>query len=138
MYDLLYSLVHYCYSGHNWKTKTHQKHFRFIKTFSVKHLFQFDLWIYIFENLKWNQHVNCLYKVASVSSFQILKIFKTNTATLLTKSFKIYVRPKLEFNTQIWSSYFKKDINKIESVQINFTRFICNRCNIPNKSYKDR
>ena len=32
----------------------------------------------------------------------------------------------------------KKGINKIESVRRNITRFICNRCNIPNKSYKDR
>ena len=48
----------------------------------------------------------------------------------MTKLFKIYVRPKLEYNT-------KKDINKIESVQSNFTRFICSR-SISNTSYSDR
>ena len=97
-----------------------------------------DLGIYISENLKWNEHVNYLYKVASISSYQILKSFKTNTANILIKLFKIYVRPKLEYNTQIWSPYLKKNINKIESVQRNFTRLVCNRCNIPNNSYSDR
>ena len=58
-----------------------------------------DLEIYISENLKWNQHINYLYNVAQVSSYQIKIIFQTNSATILTKLFKIYIRPKLE--TQI-------------------------------------
>ena len=56
---------------------------------------------------------------------------------------KIYVtyrpiRPKLEYNSSVWSSYLKKDIKLIESVQKRFTRnvFIC--CNLPFYSYVDR
>ena len=60
-----------------------------------------DLGIYTSENLKWNEHVNYLYKVAQISCCQILKSFKINFASILTKLFKTYVRPKLEFNTQI-------------------------------------
>ena len=33
--------------------------------------------------------------------FKYQKSFKTNSATILSKLFKIYVRPKLEYNTQI-------------------------------------
>ena len=33
-----------------------------------------------------------------------------------------YVRPKLEYNTCIWSPQLLKDIDKIESVQIRFTK----------------
>ena len=84
-----------------------------------------DLGIYISENLKWNKHVNYLYKIAQNSSYQILKSFKTSSASILTKLFKIYVRPKLGYNTLIWSPYLKKDIIKIESVQRKFTRFVC-------------
>ena len=47
------------------------------------------------------------------------KSFKTNSATILTKLFKIYVRPNLKYNTQIWSPYLKKGIIKIESVKQN-------------------
>ena len=50
---------------------------------------------------------------------------KTNSSTILTKLFKVNIRPKLEYNTQISSPYLKKDIDKIESVQSNFTPFIC-------------
>ena len=64
-----------------------------------------DLGIYISEILKWNEHINYLYNVAKVSSNQISKSFKTNSATILTNLFKIYVCPMLEYNTQIWSPY---------------------------------
>ena len=46
-----------------------------------------DLEIYISENLKWNDHINYIYNIASVSSYQALKSFKTNTVTTLTKLF---------------------------------------------------
>ena len=97
-----------------------------------------DLGIYISKDLKWNEHINYLYKIAKTTCYQILKSFKTNSASILTKLFKTYVRPKLEFSTQIWSPHLKKDINKIESVQRSFTRHICSRCNISYTSYNDR
>ena len=37
-----------------------------------------DLGIYISENLTWNIHINYLYKVTQISSYQILKSIKTN------------------------------------------------------------
>ena len=37
--------------------------------------------------------------------YQISKSFKTNSATNLTKLFKIYDRPKLEYYTKIWLPY---------------------------------
>ena len=89
---------------------------------------------HISENLKWNKHINYLYNAAQVSSYQVLKSFKINSTTILTKLFKIYVRPKLEYNTQIWSPFLKQDINKIESVPRNFTRLICSRCNMSHSS----
>ena len=75
-----------------------------------------DLGIYTFENLKRNECVNILYEIAQNSSYQVFKSFKTTSACILTKIFKIYVRPKFEYNTQIWSPYLKKDNNKIKSV----------------------
>ena len=41
------------------------------------------------------------YNVAQVSFYQVSKSFKTNSATNLTKVFKIYVCLKLEYNTQM-------------------------------------
>ena len=61
----------------------------------------------------------------------------TKSATILTKLFKIYLCPKLEYNTQVWSPFLEEYINKIESIQRNFTRFLCS-CNISHSSYKNR
>ena len=58
-------------------------------------------------------YINDLYKVAQISSSKISKSFKTDSATTLTKLFKIYVRPKLEYNTQVWSPYLKKTLTKL-------------------------
>ena len=44
----------------------------------------------------------------------------------------------LSLNTIPKFGHPKKKINKIESVQRNFTRFVCSRCNISNTSYNDR
>ena len=54
------------------------------------------------------------------------------------KLYKSYVRPKLEYNTPVWSPYLSKDINAVEKVQKRFTKIVCRRCNIPFSSYNDR
>ena len=56
----------------------------------------------------------------------------------LQKLYLVYIRPRLEYNTQVWSLYLKKDVNLLESVQRRYIRIIFNRCNIPNTSYTDR
>ena len=71
-----------------------------------------DLGIYITENFKWNEHIIYLINVTQVSSYQISKSLKNNSA-ILTKLFKIYFRPKLEYNTQVWSPYLKKTLTKL-------------------------
>ena len=48
------------------------------------------------------------------------------------------MRPKLEYNTSVWSPYLLKDINAIEKVQQRYTKIVCRRCNIPYASYADR
>ena len=48
------------------------------------------------------------------------------------------MRPKLEYNIFIWSPYLIKDIAKIESIQKQFTRYICIQCKVPFSSYHDR
>ena len=75
---------------------------------------------------------------ASCCSYQILRSFTTNNVWILLKAYTNYVRPKIEYNTVVWSPYLKKDNNLLESVQKRFTRNICVRCNIAFVSYQDR
>ena len=102
-------------------------------TFLIK-----DLGIMITPDLKWSQHVSYIYNQASVRSYQILKGFDTRVLSTLVKLFITYVRPKLEYNSSLWSPYLEKDKQKIERVQKLYTKRICCRCNIKNSGYKDR
>ena len=75
---------------------------------------------------------------ASFTSYQITKSFRTKNIWTLLKLYKSYVRPKLEYNTPVWSPYLSKDISLIENVQRRYTKIICRRCSIPFDSYSDR
>ena len=97
-----------------------------------------DLGIIVNENMKWKQHCDYIYRKASQTSYQILKCFGTRNIWVLIHLFKTYIRPKLEFNSSVWSPYLKKDIARIESVQKRFTRYSFLRCGLTFSSYTDR
>ena len=67
-----------------------------------------------------------------------MKFFKTLNIWKLQKLFICYVRTKVEYNSPVWSPYLQQDINRIESIQICFTRTACLRCGIKLTSYEDR
>ena len=97
-----------------------------------------DLGIFISSDLTWSHHINHIFKNASATSYIILKTFKTKNIWTLVKLFNTYVRPKVEYNTPVWSPSLKKDIIKIESIQRKFTRAAFLRCGIQFSSYSDR
>ena len=92
----------------------------------------------ISDNLKWDKHVNFVYKKAVSRSYNIMKSFATKNIWTLKKLFTTYIRPTVEYNTCVWSPYLKKDVYKIECVQKQFTRWAFLRCGIPFTSYEDR
>ena len=96
-----------------------------------------DLGVVISQDLKWSEHVNYITRIASVSLYHIKKVFNSTNIWTLLKLYTTYVRPKLEYNTSVWSPYLKQNIDKIEKVQENFTKFALQRCNIPFVNYKD-
>ena len=97
-----------------------------------------DLGIYVSCDLKWASHINYICRNASFCSYQIMKCFKTKFISTLIKLYKTYVRPKIEYNSSVWSPWLSKDIDQLESIQRKFTKFAFNRCNIPFHSYFDR
>ena len=88
--------------------------------------------------MKWELHINRIVQQASFISYRIIKSFRSKNIWVLLKLYKTYVRPKLEYNTPVWSPYLLKDVNAIENVQKRFTKIVCRRCNIPSSSYSDR
>ena len=97
-----------------------------------------DLGIVVQDNLKWEQHINHITTQATLTSYQILKSFRSKNIWTLLLLYTTYIRPRLEYNTEVWSPYYKKDIVKVERVQRYYTKVICQRCNIPFLSYADR
>ena len=110
-----------------------------VNSFQLPYLqFYKDLGIYVSSNLKWDNHIAKIVNSASTTSYQILKTCKTKNIWTLVKLFQTYIRPKLEYNTEIWSPHLLKDINSVERVQRRYTKTICQRCGIPYGSYEDR
>ena len=81
-----------------------------------------DLGVIIHTEIKWENHINKISRQAKITSFQILKSFKTRNIWTLISLYKCYVRPLLEFNTQIWTPDFIKDKDRIEGIQIQYTK----------------
>ena len=110
----------------------HISNYIIFSTFSVC-----DLVVVIFSDLKWNNYISKIVAKASISSLHISHSFNTNNIWILLRAYTTYVKPKLEYNTSIWSPYLIKNIVKIESVQKRFIRYICIHCNVPFSSYHD-
>lgn len=94
-----------------------------------------DLGITITEDLKWESHIINITKKANTLIYLIKKSFVCVSPPLLTKIYKTYVRPILEFGAVIWSPYFIKDISLLENVQRRFTKIPKSLKNLP---YDDR
>ena len=51
-----------------------------------------------------------------------IKCFRSRDPSLLTRACCTFAGPVLEYCSTIWNPNFKRDINKIESVQRQFTK----------------
>lgn len=81
-----------------------------------------DLGIIVDNNLSFSTHITTIIANAKKRLFLLHKSFITKDALLLLKAYIIYVRPLLEYCSQVWSPHLMKDINRIESVQRTFTK----------------
>ncbi len=67
-----------------------------------------------------------------------MKTFKSRQLYFYVNLFKLYVRPILEYNINIWMPYQIGDIRRLESLQAKFTRRLCQKLNLSYKSYFHR
>ena len=73
-----------------------------------------------------NSHAYCSQIVRSAAwrIKQLNIVFHCNDVNFRKFLYVTYIRPLLEFNTQIWSPHLVGDINLIENVQRRFTKFL--------------
>lgn len=81
-----------------------------------------DLGIILEPSLQFDEYIKQIRIKANQKSNLILKYFRSRNKSLLTRAFKTYVRPIVEYNTFIWNPHLNSDIDKIEYVQKNFTK----------------
>jgi len=49
-------------------------------------------------------------------------VFLSTNIDMLKRAFIVYVHPLLEYNSVVWSPYYKQDIEAIERVQRRFSK----------------
>lgn len=83
-----------------------------------------DLGVMIDNKLDFSEHINEVVRKAFTSLFSIFRNIHSNNGQILTRLYKSYVLPHLEYCSQAWNPFSKKQILKLEKVQKTFTRLV--------------
>ena len=94
-----------------------------------------DLGVTVDSNLKYNHHISNIVAQAKRRAGLLFKCFRTRNAETMARAFKVYIRPLLEYASNIWSPIQTGLIEQIESVQRQFTKRIDN---LQSLSYPER
>jgi len=94
-----------------------------------------DLGIIIDSQLRFDKHITSMVRKAHIRAALIKRCFKTRDHNLLFKAFVVFVRPLLEYCSSVWNPRYHCDVDKIESVQRRFTKYIGSLSNL---SYPER
>jgi len=81
-----------------------------------------DLGVIVDRTTKFHCHVETICAKAKQRAALIFRCFASKDPDLLFKTFTTYVRPILEYCSEVWSPHHLTDIKKIESVQRQFTK----------------
>jgi hypothetical protein len=85
-----------------------------------------DLGVEVDDCLRFDHHIQNIIKKAYQRLGVLFRGFVSKDAKLMTRAYTTYIRPLLEYCSEIWSPHLIKDIDAIESVQRYFTRRISN------------
>lgn len=94
-----------------------------------------DLGVEIDSSLKYDAHINKIVGKAYSRVGVLFKGFASRQIPVLKKAYTTYVRPIMEYASNVWSPHLLKHINAIERVQKHFTKRIPSLSNL---SYPER
>ena len=83
-----------------------------------------DLGIFVQNNLKWDQQVKKVAQKCYQILGQINRSFKYKSPEIMTKLYKTYVLPHLDYGATVWSPSTQRDKDILENVQRRFTRMV--------------
>ena len=94
-----------------------------------------DLGLQVQTNLRFGEHVSIITRRAFSQSRNIRMSFKHHDCRFLISLFKTYIRPLVESNISAFSPITIDSIDKIESVQRRYTKYLPG---LGSKSYRER
>ena len=83
-----------------------------------------DLGIEYDSTLNFDRHIDNIVSSARAKVGLLFRGFKTRDPDILKRAFVTYIRPKLDYASNVWNPYLKTNIVKLESVQRYFTKRI--------------
>ena len=83
-----------------------------------------DLGVIIDGKLRFDRHIANSVSKAHSRAALIRGWFKSSDSRLLFRAFTVFVRPLLEYCSPVWNPHYHCDIEKTESVQRRFTKYI--------------
>ena len=94
-----------------------------------------DLGVYVDGLLNFNEHISETIKKGRRMSGLIMRTMSYKSKEIMVPLFKTLIRPIIEYANATWSPYIRKNIDSLESIQRNFTKYINGMYNL---SYQQR
>ena len=94
-----------------------------------------DLGVIVSSNLSFSEQIAMACKKANQRIALFFRFFVTRRRDILARAYKVFIRPLLEYCTQVWSPCTRKDIVRLEKVQRYFTRRVFGA---EKRNYQDR
>jgi len=74
--------------------------------------------------LRFDKHISSIVSKAHARAALIRRCFRSKDRNLLFRAFTVFVRPVLEYCSSVWNPHYHCDIERIESVQRRFSKYI--------------
>ena len=86
------------------------------------------LGVTITHDSRWNAHCANIANKSNKVLGIIRRTRKPCSKPVKKRAYETLVRPKVEYASEAWNKHTNQDVNKIEQVQKNTARFVCNNC----------
>ena len=80
-----------------------------------------DLGVVASDDLLFREHINSVVTSSKIMQGMLLRTFTTRQEVPMMTMYNTYIRSKMEYCSLVWSPSQKKDIDRLERVQKNFT-----------------
>lgn len=97
-----------------------------------------DLGITFQEDITFSKHIELTSLKSQKCINMIFRAFKTKSIEVLLRIYTTYIRPLIEYGSEVWSPVTIGLVNCIEKVQRSFTRRLLQRAGLPKMSYVAR